>query len=337
MATSQALFGTVLRTRIAPGLRQRGFAGTGQDFHRRVGRNWQAVNIQRSRWNTADETTFTINLGTASAAILAAAREDPNEPQAEIVCHWRARIGDLMPDRRDTWWTIRARASQDELDQTASEIENALLSRGLPELDRMVTDARLLDLYLPTDFSEAAVTQQDKIGPLLRELGPSESFAAYMAALDASAPPLELYSIFDFLSVRMGPARVAKALADLNRRGWEPRQQALANLAHAPATPEVITAVGASLDDPVLYVRMAAAHAAGHLGITDALDRLIGWVGSAPRQMACHAALAGVRFAERLAPGDRERLVAAIRARHAAAVGHERPLLAHALRELGAA
>jgi hypothetical protein len=302
-----------------------------------VGRNWQAVNIQRSRWNTADEATFTINLGTASAAILAAAREDPDEPQAEIVCHWRARIGDFVPDRRDTWWTIRARASEDELDRTASEVEDALLSRGLPELDRMVTDARLLELHLPSDMSDSAATQQDKIGPLLRELGPPETLAAYMAALDASTPPLELYSIFDFLAVPIGPARVTKALANLHRRGWEPRQQALIDLAHAPATPEVLTAVGTTLDDPVLYVRMAAAHAVGHLGMVDALDRLVIWIGSAQRQMACHAALAGVRLAARLGPADRDRLIGAIRTRHVEAVGHERPLLAHALRELGAA
>jgi hypothetical protein len=337
MPTSQAVFGTWLRTRVVPRLRELGFAGSGQDLHRRVDRNWQAINVQRSKYSNADEVKFTINLGTASAAVLAAAREDPDEPQREVLCHWRNRIGDVLPGKHDTWWTIRARTSERDLDRLANEVGDALIERGVPELDRMVGDDALLDLHLGGADSDLSPYAQDIVGPLLRELGPPNRFAAYMTRLDASRPETLLYRLHDIEPTRMGPARTAKALEKLRRPGWEPRQQALFDLAHAQPTPEIVAAVLEAFQDPVDNVRMAAVHAAGHLGIVESLSALLDQIRTASRQQACYAALAGARLAGRLDDLGRQSLGAAIRARHADAVGHERPLLAQVLRELEAA
>jgi hypothetical protein len=337
MPTSQAIFGTWHRERIAPRLRDQGFAGSGQDFHRRVDGNWQAINVQRSKYSNADEVKFTINLGTASAAVIAAAREDPDEPQREVLCHWRTRIGSLLPGKHDVWWTIRSRMSARDLDRLGVEVGDALIRRGVPELDRMVADQAILELHSASEGSDMSPYALDIVGPLLREVGPPDRFAAYMTRLDASRPEPLLYRIHDIEPARMGPARTAKALEKLQRPGWGPRQQALFDLAHARPSPEIVAAVLQALQDPVGDVRMAAAHAAGHLRITESLAALNARIRTAPRHHACYAALAAVRLVDRLDAGGRESLSAAIRARHSDAVGHERPLLGQLLRELGAA
>ena len=100
MATAQAGLHDLLREHVGPTLRERGFAGSGQDFYRRIDGNWAAVNVQRDRHSTAEEVRFTVNLGTASTEVRLEDGFSPDEPAREVDCHWRTRIGSLLPGRR---------------------------------------------------------------------------------------------------------------------------------------------------------------------------------------------------------------------------------------------
>jgi Domain of unknown function (DUF4304) len=60
--TAQGAYKTLLRARIAPGLRRLGFKGSGNSFS--VVRNDYVVgiNFQKNKWSTRDSVTFDVNL-----------------------------------------------------------------------------------------------------------------------------------------------------------------------------------------------------------------------------------------------------------------------------------
>jgi hypothetical protein len=336
VSTSQQVFSAWLRSDIAPRLRDAGFSGSGQDFHRRIGRNWAVVNFQRDRYSTAQELRFTVNLGTASAAALAASGEDPDAPPPEVICHWRQRIGALLPLHHDVWWTIRDSADQSDLHALTQEVGDALTERAMPELERMANDqAILLSSSSDRAFLELSPAEQDVVGPILRESGTEEEFRSYLATLDARHPPLDMYEIWDSYAPRIGPARTAKALAKLKEaRRFEPRGEALRQLAVAQPSPEVLVAVRTQLNDENAHVQFAAASAAGRLGDVDAVGRLIELVAGGKRFVACAAALALGRLVPRLDDAGRRGALETLRLRHGVAVGHERPLLRHVIGQL---
>lgn len=152
---------------IAQVLAAEGFARQGQTFHRRQGKNWQVINFQKSVASSADRVVFTINLGIASARLSAffGGKDTKRKPKSDD-CQWRKRIGQLLPERQDVWWTIDASASVEGL---ILEILAAISRYALPALERYASDEALRDLWL-SDGSQ----QFGYLAVLLKALGPPE-------------------------------------------------------------------------------------------------------------------------------------------------------------------
>jgi len=122
--TAQDRYRAMLRDEIAPALRQRGFKGSGTAYVLPDDTHWLQVGFQASRWNTADEGQFTVNVAVADKAAwarIAAERGYSGRPNPNV------RYGRDMPVRRlgalafgeDRWWDVSeptARAAADVLD-----------------------------------------------------------------------------------------------------------------------------------------------------------------------------------------------------------------------------
>jgi hypothetical protein len=100
----------VIRAGLAPALRADGYRKDGHTFRRERERCVQVVNVQSSRWDTSSEVQFTVNLGVFFPEVHALMEPGwgpgPGGPR-EAHCTLRSRIGELMPERKDHWWTLR--------------------------------------------------------------------------------------------------------------------------------------------------------------------------------------------------------------------------------------
>jgi hypothetical protein len=325
---------------VAPVLRERGFSGSGQDFHRRIDGNWAAVNIQRDRYSTAEDVRFTVNLGTASTAVRIEDGIAPDEPAREIDCHWRTRIGTLLPSHRDTWWSVRATGSDTETERLGQTLADHLSVLAVPWLEAMASDEAILATVLDGEpRAGLSSADMDVVGPILRRLGPPERFARWLAILDEPAEgqaAVAIYALFDdYPTARMGAKRIEQRLEKLNAAGFERRQQALIDLGFAPPDERIVRAVRPCLDDGDWRIRFAAAQALGRLGDTASAPRLAAMVRHEPvRSAAVHAAVALVRLDRALDAAARAELRAAIADRRERAVGHDRAALSHVRRSL---
>jgi hypothetical protein len=339
-ATAQNLLRDLLKVHVGPALRAAGYAGSGQDFHKEIAGNWAAINVQRDRHSTADELHFTVNLGTASTAVRIEDGFAPDEPAREIDCHWRNRLGALLPGGRDRWWTVRARMGPREAQELGETLVDLLTRNALPALDSMASDQSILESVLPGGEPIPGMfpAQMDVVGPIVRRLGPPERFARHLEVCDREgARSASLYELFDeFPPAALGPARIRKRLENLDRKGFEPRQQAIMDLGYAKSTEEIMAAIRPFLDDGNTYFRFAAAQALGRLGDVSVVPRLISMVREeAARATAVHAAFALAKLDRRLVADGRSASRAAIQERRGRAVGHDRAALSELLRRLG--
>lgn len=344
LTTAQDVLRDILKVHVAPVLRAHGYAGSGQDFHRRVAGNWAAINVQRSKWSTGTELELTINVGTASTVVRLEDGFSGAEAAREIDCHWRNRLGDRfpqpgsMPGGGDVWWQVRSGMSGAEREAVGEKV-GRVVEGALTAIDRMATDEAILASVLDgrgTD-SSLAPAERDVVGPIVRRLGPPERLERYLAACDAVGPDAaKPYELFDDLDVRIGPARIQKALADLGRTNAWKRQEAIERLGYAPATPEILRAVRPFLTHENKFLRRAAAQALGRLGDAEAALALQAVVRDDPaRHTAVIAAYALGKLDGRLDASGRQETRAAVVVRHARAAGHDRAGLAELLRRLG--
>lgn len=102
------------------------------------------VQLQKSHKTTRDTLIATLNLGVFSPALsqkLGLVDERPTIPD----CHWRQRIGDLLPEQSDKWWEIH---SEEEAIAAGNEIAGLLERYGIPALEEVSSSAKLRTLWL---------------------------------------------------------------------------------------------------------------------------------------------------------------------------------------------
>jgi hypothetical protein len=133
----------VSRAAYANGLRQAGFRRQGNHLHRPSADLFHGVHFQASKWGTRCEGKFTINLVVTAPFLYQGwtGKPLPANP-ATALFPVQQRIGFLLPERRDHWWTV---AVDDPTDELADEVTRGLLRYALPFLDEFRSSGVLLD------------------------------------------------------------------------------------------------------------------------------------------------------------------------------------------------
>jgi len=186
--TAQDTFKRLLADELRPVLEARGFRQKGFTFYRALEDNYGIVHFQKSRSATAASLDFTINLGVFSGRVRRALSQIMWVPEVkgvptEPACHLRQRIGDLLPEARDVWWTVRRDADPSERGRTLRPI---LETRAFPFLDARVSDAGLRDHWLERP---PRGPQGLALAVLVRDLGPPDALAPLLGRLRSETPP----------------------------------------------------------------------------------------------------------------------------------------------------
>jgi hypothetical protein len=127
-------------------LKRHGFTKKSTTFYVRREGNWGLLNFQKSLESSAEAVYFTINLGVFSTRIREFLDKDKKtKPAAVDECHWKTRMGFILPDKKDTWWKL------DELTCLASifdEITVIVLNDAIPEIITHISDESLMQYWL---------------------------------------------------------------------------------------------------------------------------------------------------------------------------------------------
>ena len=131
------LIDEVLRLGPAPFLKQAGFKKLARRFVRSVGASTAHIDFQASQWNVKTRARFTINLGSYFPSI-AEANGQPivEDPAKQRLLTAGIRIGHLLPDPQDYWWSIEPDTN---LESLANELVTVLDKYASPYLERIST------------------------------------------------------------------------------------------------------------------------------------------------------------------------------------------------------
>ncbi len=142
-----------------------GFARREARFSRRVSDVIQFIDVQRSVSSSADVTKFTIDVGVFSPKLAATAGDDPILGYISQ-CHWRSRVGYLMPVMKDRWWSTNCEADSQIL---GLEVVGLVEQFALPALDERSSLAKLGIRWLNGDGSSLTAYAHQKYCRILRE------------------------------------------------------------------------------------------------------------------------------------------------------------------------
>jgi hypothetical protein len=195
--TAQESMKQLVAEQLAPLFKARGFKKSGLTFHRRVEKNYAIVQLQKSISSTAVGVSFTINLGVFSERVQRGLAKITWVPDvagvpSEVACHLRQRIGPLMPEAQDKWWSIGPATDQATLGAT---IRSAIETHALPFLEARVSDEGLRDHWL-------AGTKEPMhdlaLAVLLREIGPRVQLESLLHRLRAQGTGALPYALDRF-------------------------------------------------------------------------------------------------------------------------------------------
>ena len=112
----------MVKEQIAPRLRALGFKGSGGKYEYRSPEHWAMIGLQKSAYSDSSEVRFTMNVLVVRRDVWDATRVErphlPKKPTANAFWGnwvWQHRIGGLLPDNRDLWWTVAAGLPTDSL------------------------------------------------------------------------------------------------------------------------------------------------------------------------------------------------------------------------------
>src|ERR1700687_1087954 len=143
-SAAELLFQRLLRN-LRPLCAASDFRRRSQNFICETPECWGVINFQKSRYPPIDQKSFTINLAIASKRILAYYGKATNVPPPSYACHWaEIRIGSLMPDGQDKWWTLSDEASYVLVE---GEVKKALSDLAIPLLKPHLTERGLMELW----------------------------------------------------------------------------------------------------------------------------------------------------------------------------------------------
>lgn len=175
-------------------LKPLGFERSKSTFWTRSGNNIGIIDVQRSVKSAVDRVIFTFNIGVWSDRI---GRFGPgnakSHPPVVDDCHWHERIGFLLPDREDKWWTISA---NDDPAVVTEQLSRVIVDVAVPALFTHVSDEALRDEWL-TGRSPGLTEMQRLmyLTILLKEIGPDDALASAIAELKKTSEGKPIESI----------------------------------------------------------------------------------------------------------------------------------------------
>jgi len=98
------------------------------------------VGLQSSTGSTASSLKVTVNVAIWLEALAPVRGGNPDAP-SPWDAPWRERIGFLMPDHRDVWWTA---CTDDEAVEVAEAISTAIRDAVLPNLDKYGDSSKII-------------------------------------------------------------------------------------------------------------------------------------------------------------------------------------------------
>lgn len=176
-----------LKACLAKCLAPNGFVADGDIVSREVHDTVVVLEVQKDRkYSTKDNIRFTLNVGISVDAlrVIAAATGGPlsSEVPSPENCHWRQRLGHLLPARSDVWWSVRdEQTAQAVCDQLAA----SLIDIALPKVDAMASSDALVNAW--REGRGQGLTEYERranLARLLMALGRKEEAQAAVQALE---------------------------------------------------------------------------------------------------------------------------------------------------------
>ena len=132
MSTGKEQYEILVKTHLAPGLRDMGFKGSGNAYVLADDTYWAQIGLQKSVDGTRDDVRFTINLSAVSKAGWSEWGRGDRPAANTSYGHssWFQRIGILI-DGNDKWWPLD---SDTDLESLSNEVLDAVARYGLPAL-----------------------------------------------------------------------------------------------------------------------------------------------------------------------------------------------------------
>lgn len=167
-----------------------GFVANGYLLSRRTNDTVVVIDIQKDRKSsTKEEIRFTINVGISVDALREIAAVDGGPSSSEVPllerCHWRQRLGRLLPAQRDVWWSVR---DEQTAKSVCDEIASGLTDIAFPVLEAMASSDALVKAW-QVGRGEGLTEYERRVNlaKLLIALGRREQAQAAVQALEDSS------------------------------------------------------------------------------------------------------------------------------------------------------
>lgn len=137
-------FQTIIKTIIAPLLKESGFKKNNLNFNRTINELVQSINIQRSQYNHVERVLFTVNFGFYNSLLFQISRDKNQEPKfvTSDNCFAWGRSGHLIYNH-DHWYELNLAKDYDEV---SHQIEIDLKKHIIPLFNKLHTLDSLIEL-----------------------------------------------------------------------------------------------------------------------------------------------------------------------------------------------
>lgn len=172
-----------LAQRLAPS----GYVGAGDIVWRKVRGTVVVVEVQKDRkYSTKEEARFTVNVGISVDALRDVVAAEGGLSSSEVPppekCHWRQRLGHLLPAQSDVWWSVR---DEQTAQSACDEIAAGLIDIALPKVEAMASSEALARSW--QEGRGQGLTEYERrvnLARLLIALGRTEEAQAAVQALE---------------------------------------------------------------------------------------------------------------------------------------------------------
>jgi hypothetical protein len=159
---------------VSPPLKTLGFTKLHNTFYYPNKGNLGIMNFQKSDKSNSKEIIFTVNAGIWSKRIQNFLGQVGQNKKPDIWdAHWRVRIGNLLSEKNDIWWTFTNGTNIEELGKT---ILNIVKDYAFPAILEFISDEALRDLWL--SGKSPSITEFERLlylAVLLKQIGPLEN------------------------------------------------------------------------------------------------------------------------------------------------------------------